>query len=75
MLDADRQRRRRAARAERDRRYRSRLRACRACYVIEADAELLDLLVRLGWIGEAELLDRKAVEAAISAMLAASSRV
>jgi hypothetical protein len=74
MLDADRQRRRQEARKARDRRYRLRRDACRACYVIEADGELLDLLVRLGWIGEAELLDKKAVERALSEMLAASSR-
>jgi hypothetical protein len=47
----------------------------RACYLIEGDGALLDLLLRLHWIDdERQLSDRRAVEAAISAMLAASAR-
>jgi hypothetical protein len=43
--------------------------------VIEADGAVLDLLVRTRWISEDELSDRKAVERALSEMLAASARI
>jgi len=58
----------------RDQRHRARRKACRACYTIEANGELLDLLVRLGWIAEEALTDKAAVEAALTAMLSASAR-
>jgi hypothetical protein len=76
MLDDARQRRRRRAalRKERDARYRQRRDACKACYIIEADGEVLDLLVKTRWISEEEVGDKKLVEAAISAMLSASAR-
>ena len=69
MLDRLTRDRRRAARAARDRRYRQRVKACKAVYRIEGDAELLDTLVKLHWIGEEELTDKRAVERAIGAML------
>lgn len=74
MLDDARQRRRQDARRARDRRHRQRLKSGRACYTIEGDGALLDLPLRLHWISEGELLDRRAVERALGEMLAASAR-
>jgi hypothetical protein len=44
-----------------------------AVYSIEADAEVLYLLVKLHWIAEEELINKKAVEAALSEMVCASA--
>jgi hypothetical protein len=75
MLDRlDSRRRLAELKAARDARRRQRLKSGKACYTIEADGELLDLLVRLHWISEAELLDKRAVERALGEMLAASAR-
>ncbi len=60
-------------RRARSRRHRERLRAGKACYVIEGDGALLDLLVWAHWIAEEALTDRKAVEAALTAMLLTSA--
>ena len=75
MLDRPDHNRRAALRRLRDLRHRARVKAHRAVYQIEIGGEVLDLLLRARWITERELLDRKAVEAAIGAMLAASARV
>ena len=62
--------------ALRDRHYRFRQRrkAGKAVAPIEYDGLVLDWLVRLGWLLEAEACDRDAVGAAVSRMLAASAR-
>jgi hypothetical protein len=73
MLDDARQRRRAEQRRLRDRRLSARRKAGRACYTIEADAEVLYLLVKLQWIEEQQLTDKAAVEAALSAMVIASA--
>jgi hypothetical protein len=77
VLDRLTRNRRRAAelRRLRDQRHRARVKACRACYTIEADGEVLDLLVRARWISEEALTDKAAVERAIGEMLAASARI
>jgi hypothetical protein len=54
----------------RDQRHRARLRAGRIVVAVELDAEIADMLVRLHWIDERLLTDRKAVAAAIAALLA-----
>jgi hypothetical protein len=63
----------RAPAASRSARHRQRLKSGRACYVIEAGAEVLDMLVRLGWIEERELVDKKVVAAALATMLLTSA--
>ena len=64
-----------ALKAARGRRYRQRVRACSACYTVEIGGEVLDLLVRLHWIGEEQLVDKRAVEAALGEMLRASAEL
>jgi hypothetical protein len=41
-----------------------------AVYQVEIGGEVLDMLVRLGWLQDGEALDRQQVNRAISAMLA-----
>jgi hypothetical protein len=64
----------RTAKAARDLRHRARRKSGRACYTIEADGELLNLLVQLGWLAEREATDKRAVERAIGRMLADAAR-
>ena len=73
MLDRPDHNRRAEQRRARERRLRARRKAGRACYMIEADAEVLYLLVKLHWLSERELLDKRAVEAALSEMVIASA--
>jgi hypothetical protein len=61
-------------RRARDRRLRARRKAGRACYLVEIDGAILDLLLRTGWASEAELSDARAVGTAITRLLAASAR-
>ena len=75
MLDDADRRRRQAARKARDARHRSRVKACRAVYQIEIGGEVLDLLLKARWISEEALSDKRAVERALSEMLAASARL
>lgn len=60
--------------ASRSARYRQRLKSGRAVYRIELGGEVLDMAIRLHWLSEAEVLDRRAVERALGEMLAASAR-
>jgi hypothetical protein len=73
MLDDDRQRRRQDARRARDRRHRARLRAGKACYSIEVNGAVFNMLVRLHWIDERQLADKTAVAAALATMLRTSA--
>ena len=60
-------RRRRAT--YRQRRYRARQRSGVVTAIVELDGEVLDLLVRLQWLQESAVADRRAIGKAISAML------
>ncbi len=74
MLDrADHNRRRIEAR-RRDRAYRRRVATNRIVAPVEVDAAIADMLVRLGWITEADLGSRNAIGMAITKLLAASAR-
>jgi hypothetical protein len=64
----------RRAAAERQRRCRLRRRNGQGVYAgVTADSDVLDMLVALGWLRDADAVDPQAVAAAISAMLKASS--
>ena len=70
MLDRVHHSRRRAElRRARDARHRARRKACKACYSVEIDGSVFDMMIKLGWLAEREATDKRAVEAAISAML------
>jgi hypothetical protein len=75
MLDRPDHNRRAEQRRLRDRRLRERRKSGRACYMIEADAEVLYLLVKLHWLAERQLTDKAAVEAALSEMVIASAHL
>ena len=73
---AERSRRAVAARqraTERTRRHRARRRDGVAVYQIEAGPEVLDMLVRLGWLADGEAGDVAEVGRAISALIANSA--
>ena len=59
---------------DRHRRFRARRREGVACATVEYSAEVVDRLVRLGWLTESEVADRGAVGWAISRMLADAAR-
>jgi hypothetical protein len=59
---------------DRHRRFRQRRAAGRAVYQVELGGEELDLLIRTGWLTEAELCDRLVVGAALSRMIADAAR-
>jgi len=52
--------------------YRARQRAGRIVAPVEVGADVVDLLVRLGWLAEHEADDKVAIGKAIAAMLAAT---
>ena len=66
---ADRERRR-----EQQRRHRQRLASGRRAYVIELDGEILDLIVRLGWLADNATGDDRAVANAVQALLTDAAR-
>jgi hypothetical protein len=61
--------RRRAAWARAAKRRRVRAKACEACATVPYNGDVLDLLVRTGWLAEAAAGDRKAVGQAIARLL------
>jgi deoxyribose-phosphate aldolase len=56
------------------RRYRQRQRAGLAVYPVEVGADVLDMLVRLGWLADGEAGDAAQVSSAIAALLAATAK-
>jgi hypothetical protein len=62
--------RRRAADRARQRRCRELRRQGRAAYSVVADADVLDMLVKLGWLRDGDATDPRRVGRAISALLA-----
>jgi hypothetical protein len=64
----------RASIPDRHARHRARVRAGLACTTIEFSAEVVDWLVRLGWLTESEVLDRTSVGKAISKLIEDSAR-
>jgi len=60
--------------SERMRAYRARLDAGVACYSVPVDGEVLDALVRWGWLREDAASDKLAVGRAIGAMVADAVR-
>jgi hypothetical protein len=75
MLDRPHSRQQIEARRARDRRYRQRLRANRIVVQVEIDCAITDMLIKLGWIAEVQLVDKRAIGAAIGSLLAASSKL
>jgi hypothetical protein len=65
---------RRSSSAVRSRAYRQRQRAGRIVAPVPVDADVIELLLRLGWISEADASDRRAIGAAIATMLADTAR-
>jgi hypothetical protein len=61
-------------RAERDRRYRRRQRDGVMTVTVEVDGEIINLLVRLHWLVEAETGDRSKIGAALAAMAREAAR-
>jgi hypothetical protein len=61
-------------RGDRQRRYRQRLRDGEMTVAFQIDAEVIDLLIRSGWLSEAEADNRAAIGRAVSAMLRDSAR-
>lgn len=61
-------------RRERVRRYRARQAAGLAIYRVEVGAEVLDMLVRLGWLADGEAGDAAEVARAIGALLSTTSK-
>jgi hypothetical protein len=59
---------------DRHRRFRQRQRNGIACTTVEYTAEVLDLLVRTGWLTKLEAADRAVVGAAISRMVSEAAR-
>jgi len=59
---------------DRHRRFRARWRAGIAVAAVEFDGPVLDMLVRLHWLLEAEVTDRDAVGHAISRMITDAAR-
>jgi hypothetical protein len=55
-------------------RFRQRAKAGRACCMVEFDGAVLDMLVKLGWLTEGEVGDRRLVGESIARLLAASAR-
>ena len=60
--------------SERQRRYRARQRACVAVYHVEVGGEVLDMLVRLGWLRDSECGSRREVAKAVAALLADAAK-
>jgi hypothetical protein len=60
--------------AERTRRYRRRQANGRAVYPVEADGDVVGLLIRLHWLDERDASDKAAVGRAIARMLADAAR-
>jgi hypothetical protein len=71
----DRTDRRIEARRRRDERYRKRLCDNRAVVQIELGCEIVDMLVRLQWINERYLGDKRAIADAIERLLTASAKL
>lgn len=63
-----------ASKQARDRRYRHRLRAGKIIAPVEVDAAIVDLLIKLEWLREADAGSSRAIADAIGRMLAASAR-
>jgi hypothetical protein len=61
--------RRRAADRQRQRRCRDRRRRHCAAYQVEANGEVLNMLVRLGYLRDADVLNARKVSAAITQLL------
>jgi hypothetical protein len=59
---------------DRHARHRARVKAGIACTTVEYSAEVLDLLVRLGWLTEPEASDRDAVGRAIGELIRDAAR-
>ena len=66
--------RRRAFRQARQARYRARVRARQRIAPVAFDEDVLDLLVRLNWLSEADAGDVRAVGDAISALVSHAAR-
>jgi hypothetical protein len=64
----------RCQRTLRTARYRARQRAGLACYTIEVGPGVLDLLVKLHWLGDHEVADAREVSKALSALLADAAK-
>jgi hypothetical protein len=69
-MTAARQPRHRRASRERQRRWRERQQSGCAVYQVTVTGEVLDMLVRLGWLRDSEATDRQQVSRAISELLA-----
>jgi hypothetical protein len=65
---------RRARRREQQRRHRARQEAGRACYAVELDGAVINMLVRLRWLAGDDATDKCAVGKAIARMLADAAR-
>ena len=74
--NAERQRRKAEAEANRERVRRAAERRDRgvACYMIEGGRNMINMLVRCRWLAEDAATDRRKVEAALTAMIADSSK-
>ena len=64
----------RERRREQQRRHRQRLAAGRRVYPVELDGQILDMIVRLGWLADSATGDDQAVACAVTALLTDAAR-
>ena len=74
-MESFRETRLKALKLARQRRWKHRIKNHLACTTVEYDGEVLDLLVRLGWLREQDASSPKAVGRAVTALLRQSARV